>query len=422
MSSREIEILVNPADVCPYKDGAPVAFSEGIDYFYNCDSCCTEETFKNVQDTSSIDVWAFAGCSNETEIIAHEECLALTEQVNLDLTCSPNNFLWLNSGKNALQEYPICAEFCNRWFDACKNVPSCTLTPHNYWMTARECTADLDPNMCRLLGDQFYDSKLFCEYFFSEKGKQVIIQAPMNNEFCLDPSQPDLTISYITKLNEEKLLLNQSYPVFDCSPSPDEITWWMWLLISLLGVGIIGGIGYFIYWFFVLRKKNSKEKEENVVDMNLNASGDDGSIEMEERKAEQENQAYVQAENGERDSIGDANDLQSQAASIQASHNPTIPPAMTPIPQQVNQHPAVLMPQQMPYQTMQSIQPIPMNTQQMMYGNPYATGGMPYNPQMQQGQMNPQMMNQQMYMNMQNSYQQPGTRKKKKKTKKSPYV
>ena len=46
-----------------------------------------------------------------------------------------------------------------------------------------------------------------------------------------------------------------------------------------------------------------------------------------------------------------------------------------------------------------------MNTQQMMYGNPYATGGMPYNPQMQQGQMNPQMMNQQMYMNMQNSYQ-----------------
>ena len=83
----------------------------------------------------------------------------------------------------------------------------------------------------------------------------------------------------------------------------------MWLLISLLGVGIIGGIGYFIYWFFVLRKKNSKEKEENVVDMNLNASGDDGSIEMEERKAEQENQAYVQAENGERDSIGDGKKL-----------------------------------------------------------------------------------------------------------------
>ena len=66
---REIEILVNPGDVCPYKDGAPVPFGEGIDYFYNCDSCCTEETFENLQNTSSIDVWAFAGCSNETEII-----------------------------------------------------------------------------------------------------------------------------------------------------------------------------------------------------------------------------------------------------------------------------------------------------------------------------------------------------------------
>ena len=77
----------------------------------------------------------------------------------------------------------------------------------------------------------------------------------------------------------------------------------MWLLIILLGVAVIGGIGYFIYWFCVLRKKNSDEKE--FVDMNLNASGNDGSIEMEERKAEQENQAYVQDENGERDSIGD---------------------------------------------------------------------------------------------------------------------
>ena len=80
---------------------------------------------------------------------------------------------------------------------------------------------------------------------------------------------------------------------------------------------------------------------------------------------------------------------------------------MTPIPQQ-QQAAAnpMMMPQQqqMPYQTMQSIQPIPMNTQQMMYGNPYATG-MSFNPQMQQGQMNPQMMNHQIYnMNTQNSY------------------
>ena len=79
----------------------------------------------------------------------------------------------------------------------------------------------------------------------------------------------------------------------------------MWLLIILLGVGIIGGIGYFIYWFFVLRKKNLDDKDENFVDMNLNASGNEGSIELEEQKADQENQAYVQNENGERDSIGD---------------------------------------------------------------------------------------------------------------------
>lgn len=118
----------------------------------------------------------------------------------------------------------------------------------------------------------------------------------------------DLTISYLTKINEEKLLLNQSYPVFDCSPSADDITWWMWLLIILLGVGIIGGIGYFIYWFFVLRKKNLDDKDENFVDMNLNASGNEGSIKLEEQK---ENQAYVQNENGERDSIGDGKNCKS---------------------------------------------------------------------------------------------------------------
>ena len=85
----------------------------------------------------------------------------------------------------------------------------------------------------------------------------------------------------------------------------------MWLLIIILGVGIIGGIGYFIYWFFVLRKKTSDEKDENFVDMNLNASGNEGSIELEEQKADQENQAYVRNENGERDSIGDGKNCKS---------------------------------------------------------------------------------------------------------------
>ena len=89
---------------------------------------------------------------------------------------------------------------------------------------------------------------------------------------------------------------------------------------------------------------------------------------------------------------------------------------MTPIPPQINQQqqqqaiPVMMpqqMPQQMPYHTMQSIQPMPMNTQQMLYGNPYATGSIPaaFNPQMQQNQMNPQMINHQIYMNSQNSYQ-----------------
>ena len=69
MSKREIEILVDPADVCAYKDGAPSPFKDGAEYFYACDSCCSEEIFNQAQNTSSIDVWAFAGCSNETELI-----------------------------------------------------------------------------------------------------------------------------------------------------------------------------------------------------------------------------------------------------------------------------------------------------------------------------------------------------------------
>ena len=132
---------------------------------------------------------------NKTENL-DEECLDLTKQVNLDLTCSPNNFLWLNSGKNALQEYPICGEFCNRWFESCKNVPSCTLIPHNHWNAARQCTADVNPAMCYLLGGQFFDTaSLFCENFFAEKGQRVIIQAPMSNEFCVDPSKPGKIIN-----------------------------------------------------------------------------------------------------------------------------------------------------------------------------------------------------------------------------------
>ncbi|CAG5102439.1 Oidioi.mRNA.OKI2018_I69.chr1.g301.t1.cds [Oikopleura dioica] len=400
MSSREIEILIDPADVCPYKDGAPEALPEGNEYFYGCDSCCTEEMYSQVEDTASIDVWAFSGCSNETEIVNHEECINLSKQIHLDLTCSPNNFLWLNPTKNALKDYPLCADFCSGWFDACKNVPTCTFKDHKYWPSpnfSQKCEPDgedIDPNFCRDFGTQFPGARTFCMNFFSEMGEEVIIQAPASG-FCVDPLQPEKTLEHILAENEIKLQNNQSYPVFDCQPGETEITWWMWLLIILFGVGVIGGVGYFFYWFFVLRKKKESD-ENNRIDMYADADAKEENMEMGERQAEQENQAYVQDENGEGDSI--ANDLQSQAPSVQSSQNPTIPPAMTPI-NQLPQQP--MMQQAPPYSTMQSIQPIPMSTQQMMYGNPYAS--MPYNPQMQMNpqmhsQMNPQMMNQQIQL------------------------
>ena len=38
--------------------------------------------------------------------------------------CSPNNYLWLNKGE--IQGYPLCNSWCLQWYNACKNVPTCT--------------------------------------------------------------------------------------------------------------------------------------------------------------------------------------------------------------------------------------------------------------------------------------------------------
>ena len=47
--------------------------------------------------------------------IKHEECFYL---------CEPNPIKWHTSG-GGVKGVPICADYCDKWFDACKNDMTC---------------------------------------------------------------------------------------------------------------------------------------------------------------------------------------------------------------------------------------------------------------------------------------------------------
>ena len=77
--------------------------------------------------------------------------------------CSHNAFFWENPNyPSAILNAPVCARFCDDWFDACKEDLTCAKN----WLTGFNITADgvnTCKQPCRNFSDYYSDGKDLCE-------------------------------------------------------------------------------------------------------------------------------------------------------------------------------------------------------------------------------------------------------------------
>ena len=108
---------------------------------YQSNSCCFAN-FTNIlaaATVTSIDNFHWGRCGNLSsqceDFMIHIECF---------YRCSPNAANWEGSFPASISGVPICADFCNDWFAACRNEMSCATN----WLRDYNTTASGE-NFCR---------------------------------------------------------------------------------------------------------------------------------------------------------------------------------------------------------------------------------------------------------------------------------
>jgi len=78
--------------------------------------------------------------------------------------CSHNTIYWENPAfPSAMLKAPICASFCNDWFDACKDDLTCAKNWLTDFNTTRPGDANTCINPCRNFSTYYSGGKELCE-------------------------------------------------------------------------------------------------------------------------------------------------------------------------------------------------------------------------------------------------------------------
>lgn len=127
---------------------------------YKDDSCCTSDFTKQLamSPITKIDNFSWTPCNKTLS----PKCEAFLAMVECFYRCSHNAIFWKNPQyPSALLEAPICAGFCDDWFDACKDDLTCAKN----WLTDFNSTTGINTckQPCRNFSDYYTDGKDLCE-------------------------------------------------------------------------------------------------------------------------------------------------------------------------------------------------------------------------------------------------------------------
>lgn len=128
---------------------------------YKSDSCCTSDFTKQLATSpvKKIDNFSWTPCNKTLS----RKCESFMVSVECFYRCSRNAIFWRNPNyQSAILKAPICASFCDGWFEACKEDLTCARD----WISGFNMSRDgsntcKDP--CRNFSDYYVSGKDLCE-------------------------------------------------------------------------------------------------------------------------------------------------------------------------------------------------------------------------------------------------------------------
>lgn len=128
---------------------------------YKNNSCCTSDFTRQLvpPPVKSIYNFSWTPCNNTLSA----RCEAFLVLIECFYRCSPDAIYWENPDfPSAIKKAPICASFCDEWYDACRN----DLTCGRNWLTDFNVSADgvnTCKQPCRNFSAYFTNGKDLCE-------------------------------------------------------------------------------------------------------------------------------------------------------------------------------------------------------------------------------------------------------------------
>lgn len=128
---------------------------------YKNNSCCTSDFTRQLVPSpiKSIYNFSWTPCNNTLSA----RCEAFLVLIECFYRCSPDAIYWENPDfPSAIKKAPICASFCDEWYDACRY----DLTCGRNWLTDFNFSADgvnTCKQPCRNFSNYFTDGKDLCE-------------------------------------------------------------------------------------------------------------------------------------------------------------------------------------------------------------------------------------------------------------------
>lgn len=144
-----------------HKDGPAREDSLQACQAYKENSCCSSEFTQQLTNppVRSIGNFSWTHCNNTLS----PRCEAYMVHVECFYRCSHNAIFWKNPFfPSAIRNAPVCASFCDSWFDACKDDLTCA----ENWLTGFNFSADganTCTQPCRNFSDFYRNGKELCE-------------------------------------------------------------------------------------------------------------------------------------------------------------------------------------------------------------------------------------------------------------------
>ena len=129
---------------------------------YTQNSCCTRNFTKQLANSPirKIDGFSWTPCNNTLS----PKCEAFMVSIECFYRCSHNTIYWENPDfPSAMLNAPICAGFCDDWFDACKDDLTCAKNWLTDFNTTGPGNANTCKNPCRNFSDYYSGGKDLCE-------------------------------------------------------------------------------------------------------------------------------------------------------------------------------------------------------------------------------------------------------------------